>query len=346
MADKKQLERLKKSVTEWNEWRKRYPHIKPDLREADLFRANLIGADLDGAHLDEANLIRADLSGADLSGADLRRANLSGANLRGADLSGADLREAVLSGANLRVADLSVADLCGAHLSGADFSEALVGFTSFGDVDLSDVKGLDTVKHFLPSTIGIDTIYRSKGKIPDSFLRRCGVPNDLIEYIPSLVSAPFSYYSCFISYSHKDERFCKRLYNDLLGAGVRTWFFPEDATMGETIWGEIDRAIKIYDKLVVVCSKESLNSVPVLREIERGLQREDDDRKDDDDDDDKKKNVLFPITIDSYIFEEWEYERKADVLNKVVGDFKGWSRNAKMYEKEFQRMLKALQGKS
>ena len=38
--------------------------------------------------------------------------------------------------------------------------------------------------------------------------------------------------------------------------------------------GEIDTAIRHYDKLVVICSQHYRSqSVPVLREIERALQR-------------------------------------------------------------------------
>ncbi len=46
------------------------------------------------------------------------------ANLSGANLSGADLNEADLSGADLNEADLSEADLRGANLNEADLSEA------------------------------------------------------------------------------------------------------------------------------------------------------------------------------------------------------------------------------
>ena len=72
----------------------------------------------------------ANLYGANLRGADLRGANLYGANLREADLRGANLRGAVLYGANLREADLRGADLYGANLReanlyGADLREAI-----------------------------------------------------------------------------------------------------------------------------------------------------------------------------------------------------------------------------
>ena len=71
------------------------------------------------ADLSRADLYRADLSGANLSRADLYRADLSGANLSRADLSRADF-----SGANLSRANLYRADLYRADLSGADFSGA------------------------------------------------------------------------------------------------------------------------------------------------------------------------------------------------------------------------------
>ena len=69
------------------------------------------------------------------------------------------------------------------------------------------MNGLETVVHTGPSTIGVDTIVRSRGKIPESFLRQAGVPDTFIEYIPSLTMEPTQFYSCFISYSSIDEEF-------------------------------------------------------------------------------------------------------------------------------------------
>src|SRR5229473_3600943 len=103
------------------------------LNEADLSRAILSEADLSGAYLDEANLGGAYLRGAILGGAILRGANLSGANLRGFNLGGANLGGANLGGANLSRADLHGADLHGADLFGADLHGAdLSGADLFG----------------------------------------------------------------------------------------------------------------------------------------------------------------------------------------------------------------------
>ena len=71
------------------------------------------------ANLYGANLYGADLRSANLYGADLRSADLGDANLRSANLYGADLRSANLYGANLYGADLGDADLYGANLGDA-----------------------------------------------------------------------------------------------------------------------------------------------------------------------------------------------------------------------------------
>jgi len=54
--------------------------------------------------------------------------------------------------------------------AGADFTRASFGDTLFNDVDLSEAKGLETAEHLPASRIGIDTIVRSQGKIPEVFL--------------------------------------------------------------------------------------------------------------------------------------------------------------------------------
>ena len=69
-------------------------------------KANLRGANLRDADLWDADLRGANLRDADLWGANLRDANLRGANLWGANLRDANLRDADLRGANLRDADL------------------------------------------------------------------------------------------------------------------------------------------------------------------------------------------------------------------------------------------------
>ena len=344
MANQEQLDILKQGVQAWNQWRDKHPGIRPDFISASLRDADLSGADFTNANLSGVDLISTDLIGALLIGANLRDANLSGANLTGtlllganlsgASLSGADLRGASLRDASLRDADLSRAYLNDANLRGADFSAAIVGYTSFGNVDLSVVQNLETVKYSGPSTVGIDTIYRSQGKIPEAFLRGAGVPDSYLDYMRSLAGKPTDYYSCFISYSSKDEAFAERLYADLQSKGVRCWFAPEDMDIGDKIRPRIEESIRIYDKLLLVLSEHSIASNWVAYEVERALNKEPQ----------GKPNVLFPIRLDDAVMqskESWADDIKS---TRHIGDFTNW-KNHDDYQKAFDRLLRALKAK-
>ena len=212
--------------------------LEVDLTDASLLRANLGGSDLTGSDLYGADLIGATLTGADLRQAKLVMANLRGANLKKVDLFGSFLNGTNLQGADLQGANLSWAILIEANLSkadvgDADFTRAVTSRSHFADVDLSAAKGLETVEHRGPSTIGIDTIYKSRGKIPEAFLRGCGVPDEFIAYIGSMMGRAIEFYSCFISYSTKDQEFADRLHTDLQAKGVRCWFAPHDIQGGK-----------------------------------------------------------------------------------------------------------------
>src|ERR1039458_5981059 len=117
-------------------------------------------------------------------------------------------------GANLIGADLVAACLVGADLHKASLGGAFLGETVFGDTNLRDAQGLDTCNHLGPSTLDHRTLAKS-GHLPLAFLRGCGLPDKLIEYLPSLLNEPIHFYSCFISYSHADKAFARRLYDTL-----------------------------------------------------------------------------------------------------------------------------------
>jgi hypothetical protein len=85
----------------------------------------------------------------------------------------------------------------------------------------SNVKGLESVLCEGPCSVNIDTVYRAEGKMPEVFLRGAGVPDSLIAYMKSLVVEPIDYYSCFISYSTKDQKFADLLRSQLQTKGVR-----------------------------------------------------------------------------------------------------------------------------
>jgi len=290
-----------------------------DLREANLEQASLNKSTLEYARLDRANLVNAKLIRTYFGYASLKAADLKGANLNKANFMNATLEGTNLSGANLKEANLAVATIRDSQLDNAEFSESTFIFTAILNSDLSNAKGLENVIHKGPSSIGIDTILKSKGNIPTSFLIGCGYPKDFIDNIlPLEKHGVDDFYSCFICFSSKDAPFPEKLKNDLKSSGIRCWFFPNDATWGKDVYKNIDDAITAFDKIIVICSKNSLNSEPVLREIERAIQKEKELREKHT----KTKRVLFPITIDDYVYKDWNHYLKPDVRRITIGDFR------------------------
>ncbi len=191
---------------------------------------------------------------------------------------------------------------------------------------------MKSIQHQGPSTLGIDTIYRSEGQIPEEFLRGAGVPDHFIEYARSLIQHPIQYYTCFISFSVTDQPFVERLYTDLQANGVRCWYFPEDMKIGDKIYEKIDESIRLYDKLVLVLSETSLASEWVEREVDIALAKEKD----------SKHRVLFPLRLDDCVMTAERYWARSLRDNRHIGNFSQW-KNFDFYQAAFQRVLHDLQ---
>ena len=134
------------------------------------------------------------------------------------------------------------------------------------------------------------TLFRS-GNLPISFLRGCGLPDAVIEYLPSLCGSVLQFYSCFIIYSSNYQKFANRLHADLQNAGVRCWFAPHDLPIGAKTWDAIDEAIRLREKLLVILSEASIGSDWVEDEVNKAYAEERD----------RKAIVLFPIRIDDAV---------------------------------------------
>jgi TIR domain/Pentapeptide repeats (8 copies) len=344
MANPKHLAILEKGVEAWNRWKRKNPDVVPDLSGMDLHGAHLSGVDLKGANLNHAGLIAAFLSQANLSGAnlsyslltaaDLSSSYLTAANVSGAHLMNTELTAAHLTGTDLNGADLSGAHLHGADLEGADFSNATLAHTVLAYLDLSKVSGLDSVKHNSPSSIGIDTLYRSGGKIPETFLRGCGVSDEFITYARSLVERAIEFYSCFISYSNINHDFAEHLYADLQNKGVRCWFAPEDLKIGDKFRQRIDESIRLHDKLLLILSEDSISSPWVEEEVESALERE---RR-------ENSSALFPIRIDDAVMASNQAWAASLRRMRHIGDFTHW-KDPESYQKAFGRLLRDLKAK-
>jgi uncharacterized protein YjbI with pentapeptide repeats len=358
LANPEHLAKLLEGVVAWNEWVQEHPETVADLSGANLSRAalcerrsfrdlksvlspnfssaelhdtNLSHADLTYAILMGTHLQRSDLQYSVLNSADLRGADLADANLRRCDLASSNLSGANLRGANLTEAELMSANLYFANLVDVDLTGARIGSTIFGDNDLRAVKGLETVWHAGPSTVGIDTIYRSKGKIPNSFLSGCGVPDDLIAFGRSLVANPIEFYSCFISYSSKDERFAKELNSELHTLGIRCWFAAEDLKIGDRFQERIEESIRLHDKLLVILSENSVNSAWVEREVQAAIEKEQR----------QSSTVLFPVRLDDAVMDS-QRAWAADIRRaRHIGDFRNWTNQA-LFQSSLDRLVRDL----
>jgi hypothetical protein len=377
MANKSQLARLKQGVEGWNKWRGKNPEIKIDLSKADLQNtylvgANLVGAelmkaDLRGAILDTTNLSGADLSETQLSKAEFCGANLGRANLRKSDLYRTDLSTAFLDGASLSEANLQRTDLSGAVLARADLrkasliganlilsilwetdlSGAILGGTVFGDIDLSETKGLDDVQHSGPSPISTSTLELSKGKIPEKFLRGCGLSdweiesvklyqpglsakevNDIVYRIYDLrANQAIQINPLFISYSHADSAFVDEMENHLNEKGIRFWRDIHDATSGR-LEKVVDRAIRQNPIVLLILSEHSVKSdwveheARTARELEKELGRD----------------VLCPVALDEAWKDcKWPERLREQIMDYNILDFSEW-----MDKDEFSKMFRKL----
>lgn len=354
MADNEHLGRLREGVAAWNDGRRgsgrsadlsgadlsnarlnganlRDVYLRDaDLRDAELTEAILIEANLSNANLGSANLRGADMRGADLRASRLGAAQLEGACLQRANLGGADLNYADLSGANLSDANLAGASLAGANLNKAVLNGAVLCETVIANVDLSSTSGLEACEHAGPSIVDLRTITKS-GSLPLIFLRGVGLPDNVIEYLPSLLGQPIQYYSCFISYSTMDDDFATRIHADLQSKGVRCWFAPHDLSIGGKILDEIDAAIRLRDKVLLILSARSIESGWVEDEVKTAYEEE---RR-------RKQTMLFPIRLDDVVMETgeaWASKLRAD---RNIGDFRQWKKHD-CYEKVFKRVLRDL----
>ena len=340
-----------------------------NLRRADLRGAHLSGSDLSGSHLSDADLSGADLVGADLEGADLERADLrradlresnlkgsdlEGADLRQADLRRADLREVHLSEANLHQAHLEAAELDGSELREADLSEAYLSGTDFswtdlreanlsgarlvdthfGNANLTGAKGLEACRFLGPSNIDPRTLAKS-GPLPLAFLRGCGLPDALIDAIPALLDASTHSRSCFIRYSSDNDNFAEKLYDDLQSEGVRCWLVPEDENDGDAFLVPSDRAVRLQDRLLLIFSEQSMNSLWMQEQVEAAFEREED----------EDRRILLVIRLDGAAMDS-EVGWVADIRRqRDIADFSQWN-DRDAYKAAFERLLNDLKAPS
>jgi hypothetical protein len=221
----------------------------------------------------------------------------------------------------------------------------------FADLDLSVAKGLETIKHEAPSTIGIDTLQRSQGNIPAVFLRGCGLSDWEIEaaklYRPGLshekigdiiyrihdlrAHQAIQVNSLFVSYSHTDGPFVDHLEGYLNEKGVRFWRDVHDATAGR-LEKQIDRAMRLNPTVLLVLSANSVTSDWVEHEARKARELEQE----------LGRDVLCPVALDdSWKTCRWPERLREQIMEYNILDFANWQ-DAAFFGRMFGKLIDGL----
>jgi uncharacterized protein YjbI with pentapeptide repeats len=326
-------------------------------REANLSQSNLLAANLRNtnlmhANISDANLMLANLGGADLSGANLSKTNLTKARLAGINLRRADLSRARLTRTNLTKSNLMEAEFIGTDLIETNIAEAKLGATVFANSDLSQTIGLESVDHRGPSHISMDTFILSKGRLPDVFLRGCGLSDADMEYaklsnpelgmeelkkilykIHALRTAQTMQISpLFVSYSQANSQFVDKIGGKLAERGIRYWRDIHELKAGQ-MEKPVDGAVRQNPTVLLVLSKDSLSSDWVEHEVRtaKGLEQE------------TGRHILCPVALDdSWKDGRWPKRIMEQIAEYNILDFSGW-KDRTHFEEMFRKLIETLE---
>lgn len=318
--------------------------FEADLEEASLVSALLRDAILFRAKLGFANGENADFTKAVLSGSDLNCVAFRNANLRNTHLNHTNLNGAYLVHTSLHGANLQDANMCEAELRDADCGGVVLGNTVLGNVNVAPLADANPpVRHEGPSTIDfrsiVQSIYSPNLK---NFLLRTGMPEVFVEFNISCAESidgsamKKMLRSTFISYGQPNEAFARKLYEALHRNGVTTFFFAEHAVPGQKLHDMMRDGVNKYDRVILICSKDSLGRSGVQNEIEQVLAREGRSGG---------ETFLIPIRLDDFVFSNWTPAKpgmKQEVCDRVVADFRGADADQAKFDAGLMSLIAAL----
>lgn len=97
----------------------------------------------------------------------------------------------------------------------------------------------------------------------------------------------------FLSYSSKNEKLAFTIFEEVVHLGLEIWFAPKSIKVGESYNAVISKAIKESKYMILILSKDSIDSPHVSREIGLAI---------------KNRITIYPIKIDDCVLNEsFEY---------------------------------------
>jgi len=90
--------------------------------------------------------------------------------------------------------------------------------------------------------------------------------------------------------------------------------------------------MRVHDKLLLLCSEDSLKSWWVKDEIEKALERERQEERD----------IIIPVMLDSYLLDGWDSGQASTVRERLAADFTGWEQDNSIFGAQFEKVVQAL----
>lgn len=323
---------------------------KADFSRRDVSDVDFRGADLSGAVFDTVEGRRTSFAGAKMVSARFSGCQFGAVDFEGGRLEGSKWHETSAYNTNFSACDFRRSDLNGVHAEvclfhGATFEDASFARLSFVQcLGLHETIGLVSVFHRAPSAFDNATLRDSCAGLPEAFLLNAGFSIEEVQTLQGMYRSGIRFYSCFISYTEVDKDLAFRLHTDLIANGVSCWQDEHNLKGGDFWRRQINEALRIYDKVLVICSEASLQRPEVVEEILQEIEQE---RV-------TNSKKLFPIRVDEYIFTESAVEavkklpprqQREDWLsylrNYHVPDFSGW-RDYTSYMECLNKLLRDL----
>ncbi|MCJ0884305.1 toll/interleukin-1 receptor domain-containing protein [Vibrio sp. CCB-PB317] len=363
----KTVEELRARIEKGERWFQGLTLPNQDLSNFDFSNLNLCGADLHGSNLTGCNFCHAILHKAELNNCNFTDANLPGCDFSESNLSFTIFQEARVTDCNFTEAKLDRSEFVESELEASIFKDTWLFDSKFIRCDLTgvtyescsidyckvyecslyDTKLLDIdLKPFCNnvqnevsnSYVDWKSVARSLSQPQlSNFLISTGMPELVSLYLIDSVKTldPEMLFKLmqkvFISYGSPDADFARNLKSDLNRNGVQTWFFEDDAEFGQKLHQMMRQNIGKYDRVILICSEQSLTRNGVLNEIEQALAKEAREGG---------SSRILPLATDNFVFsEQFKYTDVGQELNdRVIGDFS----NADNYEKNLLRLLSTL----
>lgn len=166
----------------------------------------------------------------------------------------------------------------------------------------------------------------------EAVIHNFSMANLLVE----IISEGEMYNSLFISYGGPDEYVAAKINAYLKNQGIKTWFFPDDALPGQKLHRVMYEGVNDHDRVLLLCSQQSLSRSGVLNELERVLEREAKEGG---------SEILIPIALDKFVYSDWAPNRPdlaKQIRSRVIIKIEGTQIETEDSQKQLSKLVTVL----